>query len=285
MFSRQNEGFKYILTVIDCFSKYAFAVPLKNKTGASVRNALIQVFEQRKPEKLQTDRGKEFLNSLVQNYLAENEIQYFTTYNTKFKCAIVERFNRTLKSKMFKYFTFTGKNKYINVLQDLVLAYNNTYHRTIKYKPIDVNEDVKDYIFFNLYGVNSPREYLLNKINETSFKVGDSVRQKYILNTMDKGYYPNWTDEIFKVTNTSRGTQRPMYRIEAGDGTKIPQRMYTEDLQKVKPNYYRIEKIIRRDTQNGVRGFIVKWLNYPSKYNSFVPESEIINFNANRRNT
>ena len=102
---------------------------------------------------------------------------------------------------------------------------------------------------------------------------------------MDKGYYPNWTDEIFEVTNTSRGAQRPMYRIEAGDGTKIPQRMYTEDLQKVKPNYYRIEKIIRRDTQNGVRGFIVKWLNYPSKYNSFVPESEIINFNANRRNT
>ena len=111
MFSRQNNGYRFILTVIDCFSKYAFALPLKNKSGSEVKSALQRIIEERKPEKLQTDRGKEFINSSVQNYLKENDIQFFTTFNTLFKCAIVERFNRTLKAKMFKYFTFTGKKQ------------------------------------------------------------------------------------------------------------------------------------------------------------------------------
>ena len=285
MFSRQNNGYRFILTVIDCFSKYAFALPLKNKSGSEVKNALQRIIEERKPEKLQTDRGKEFINSSVQNYLKENDIQFFTTFNTLFKCAIVERFNRTLKSKMFKYFTFTGKNRYIDILQDLVNSYNNTVHRTIKLKPIDVTEDDTDFIFFNIYGVSNPREYLLNKFSKPNIKVGDKVRQKYLKTVMDKGYYPNWTDEIFTVTKSIKGKQKPMFNIESLLGDQIQERVYPEEIQKVKENFYRIEKIVKTVTQNGVKGYIVKWLNYPQKYNSFVSERDLVNFNVNRRNT
>ena len=102
---------------------------------------------------------------------------------------------------------------------------------------------------------------------------------------MDKGYYPNWTDEIFTVTKSIKGKQKPMFNIESLLGDQIQERVYPEEIQKVKENLYRIEKIVKTVTQNGIKGYIVKWLNYPQKYNSFVSERDLVNFNVNRRNT
>ena len=272
--SRVNKGFKYILTVIDCFSRYAFAEPVKNKNGNEIKRAFEKIFQNNKPFKLQTDRGKEFMNNVLQNYLKENNIIYFTTFNTQFKCAIVERFNRTLKEKMHKYFTSKGTTKYIDILQDLVDSYNNSIHRTINTTPSNVNFSNKDIIFQNIYGYPTPKEYLFSTQRKNKLKVGDTVRRKYLLNSFDKGYLPKWTDEIYKIEKTISGVQRPMYRI---NNTK--EKLYSEEVQKVKENLYRIEKIIKREEQQGVKGFIVKWLNYPSKYNSWVPEKDVIDLN------
>jgi len=122
-FSKQNENY-YILTVIDCFSKYAFPVPMKNKTGVELVEALKKIFSIRKCLILRTDRGTEFLNRSVQTFLEQNEVQHITSFNQDIKCAIVERFNRTLKSKMFKFFTAKGTRRYIEELSNFLISYN-----------------------------------------------------------------------------------------------------------------------------------------------------------------
>ena len=274
-FSKENNGNKYILTVIDCFSKYAFALPLKNKTGIEVKKALEKIFKERNPDKLQTDRGTEFTNPTVQNYLKYMDIHFFTTFNTTFKCSIVERFNRTLKAKMYKYFTAKGTRKYLEVLPKLVHSYNHTYHRSIKTYPANVNESNKKVVFFNLYKVATPRDYIFSKYSKTKLQSGDKVRKAYELNPMDKRFYPNWTDVIYTVDKSIKGRSKPLYVLKSFDGHTLPQRFYPEEIQKVKENLYRIESIVKRQTLNGQPGYIVKWLGYSPEHNSWVPANAI----------
>ena len=110
-FKHYNNKVSYILTVIDIFSKYAWAVPIRKKTGAEITRAFESIFAQRKPEKIQTDKGTEFINRETQKLFADHNIHWFTTENVEIKCAVVERFNRTLKERMFKYFTANGTKR------------------------------------------------------------------------------------------------------------------------------------------------------------------------------
>ena len=269
-FSRINKGYKYILTIIDVFSKYAFAVPIKNKTGNEVKSALVKIFRQRKPMKIQTDQGKEFKNRIVQNYLKSKGVIFFTSYNKTFKCSIVERFNRTLKAKMFKFFTSKGKKRYIDNLQDFVDSYNRTKHRTIKMRPIDVNLDNQDEVFYNTYGVETTRDYLMQSIKgkQKSMLRGEKVRRKYDLRPMEKSYLPNWSDEIYTVEKSIKGT-KPMYSIRF-NSQSIPGKFYPEELQRVRDQVYRVEKVVKTRLRNGRQEYFVKWVNYPSSYNSWV---------------
>lgn len=139
---RSNSNTSFILTVIDMFSKFAFTIPLKSKSALSLREAFLKIFScGRVPLKLQTDKGTEFTNKIVQAVLNKFEIHFFTTTNSNIKCAIVERFNRTLKTKMFKYLTAHSTKRYIDVLSELTHSYNHSMHRTIKMRPADVTRD------------------------------------------------------------------------------------------------------------------------------------------------
>ena len=131
---RWNNKTTFLLTCIDVFSKYAHVIPLKDKTGRTIVQAFKKIFSQldRPPFHLQTDAGKEFLNKQFQKYLKENKVHHFTTSNQETKSSIVEIFNRTLKRRMFRYFTKHNTQRYIDILQDLVRSYNNTFHRSIK---------------------------------------------------------------------------------------------------------------------------------------------------------
>lgn len=128
-----NDGIRYLMTTIDVFSKRAYVKPLKNKTGKAIIDAYEKIFNESKvkPLNLQTDKGKEFVNKEVQKFFSENKINHFTTRNPDVKAAVVERFNRTLKTRMWRYLHFKNTLRYINVLKDIVSAYNNSYHRTI----------------------------------------------------------------------------------------------------------------------------------------------------------
>ena len=150
--SRYNKGYKYLLTCIDIFSKYAWVVPLKTKQGQELVKAFQMILSSgRKPNKLQTDQGTEFLNRVFQKLVRDNNIDFFTV-NSGLKASVVERFNRTFKNKMYKYFTAKNTLTYINVLPQLVSSYNNTYHRSIKMKPSQVTKANEAQVWDTLYG-------------------------------------------------------------------------------------------------------------------------------------
>ena len=123
--SRKNKGIKYLLRAIDLYSKYAFVIPLKDKKGISVVNAFNKIIKQfnRKPNKIWVDQGGEFYNNVFEKWLSDNIINMYSTYNEG-KSVVAERFIRTLKNKLYKHMTATGKNVYYNVLDDVVNKYN-----------------------------------------------------------------------------------------------------------------------------------------------------------------
>ena len=166
LLSKYNKGIRFLLCVIDIFSKYAWVVPLKDKKGISIVKAFQIILKQsnkRKPNKMWVDKGSEFYNAYFKKLLRENDIVMYSTHNEG-KSVVAERFIRTIKSKIYKYMTSISKNVYIDKLDDIVDEYNNTYHTTIKMKPIDVKD--------NTY-INTSKE-INNK--DPKFKVGDYVR-------------------------------------------------------------------------------------------------------------
>ena len=216
LLSKYNKGIRFLLCVIDIFSKYAWVVPLKDKKGISIVKAFQSILKQ-------SNRKK---------WLRDNNIVMYSTHNEG-KSVVAERFVRTLKSKIYKYMTSISKNVYIDKLDDIVDECNNVYHTTIKMKPIDVKD--------NTY-INSDKE-INNK--DPKFKVGDHVRISKYKNIFAKGYMPNWSEEVFvikKVKNTVPWT----YVINDLNSEEITGTFYEKELQKTNQEEFRIEKVIRR---------------------------------------
>ena len=142
LISKYNKGIRYLLYAIDLFSKYAFVVPLKDKKGTTIVNAIQSVLgnSKKKPNKTWVDQGSEFYNTRFKKWLKDNNIGMYSTHNEG-KSVVAERFIRTLENKIYKHMTAILKNVSFDVLNDIVDKYNNTYHKTIKMKPIDVKSD------------------------------------------------------------------------------------------------------------------------------------------------
>ena len=268
--SRYNKGYKYLLTCIDIFSKYAWVVPLKTKQGQELVKAFQMILSSgRKPNKLQTDQGTEFLNRVLQKFLRDNNIDFFTV-NSGLKASVVERFNRTFKNKMYKYFTAKNTLTYINVLPQLVSSYNNTYHRSIKVKPSQVTKKNEAKVWDTLYGddVQKPVRY----------KVGDRVRISKVKRMFEKYYLPNFTEEIF--TAYKRMTRQvPVYKLKDDAGEILDGTFYEPELQKIIKNddVYRVEKILRKRKRKGGVEYLVRWKGYEDpKFDSWVQESDIL---------
>ena len=168
-YSRENKGYNYLLTVIDIFSKYAWAVPLKQKTGEEVAKALESIFKQgRVPLKLHVDQGTEFYNKTCKQLLQKYKVHLYSTYS-HLKASIVERFNRTLKSNMWKKFSLQGSYKWTDILPELISKYNNIKHRTIGMKPKDVNHENESSVLQRFFNGKCVRD-------KPKFKVSDKVR-------------------------------------------------------------------------------------------------------------
>lgn len=262
-YSADNENNRYLLTVIDTFSKFAWTAPIKNKTGSSVTEAMENILNKgRIPNNLQTDDGKEFFNTTFQSLMKKLHINHYSTFSP-LKASIVERFNRTLKNLMWKEFSANGSYCWINMIDTLTKKYNNSKHRTIKMKPSKVNATNEKQILSTIY------DHI--KIHITpKFKVGDFVRISKYKHVFDKGYTPNWTTEIFKITKVQH-TNPVTYLLEDYQGNPIKGGFYELELQKSKfPDTYLIEKVLRRKKDQ----LFVKWLGFASDHNSWIPISK-----------
>ena len=257
-----NNEITFLLTVIDVISKRAWCVPLKSKSAAALVTAfreLLSNSNNRAPTTLQTDKGSEFLNRPLQRLLKEYVVHHFTTNNEDTKATIVERFNRTLKTRMWRYFTKNQTLRYVDVLQDFVRSYNDTYHRSIGMAPSAVNGANQEMVWQRLYGHDGG--------GTPKYRVGDRVRISKAKRHFAKGYMANWTEELFTIVDVHR-SDPPVYRLVDWDGDST---FYEPELQKVivpAGKTYRIESELRR-RKNG-REVLVKWFGYPESFNSWI---------------
>lgn len=229
--SRKNGGNKYILAVIDCFSKYAWCIPIKRKTPSEVLKAIDILFSstERRPITIQSDKGREFDNKVVRKYFTEMEISYKTTKDPVTKASICERFIRTIKSIIFKYFTYTNTNRYVDVLSSLLYVYNNRTHSTIGMPPSQVNEKniLKVWTYMNKRKIKSSFNYCTPKYCD-----GDIVRISNSKKVFDKGYKPKWSNEIFTVEKCIL-TKPISYRLKDSNDIPINGDFYESELQKI----------------------------------------------------
>lgn len=268
-YSKENRNMKYILVVINIFSKMAYARALKTKTGAEVTYAMKSILNEIDSpiKKLHVDNGREFYNQHMKSLLNERNIQQYSTYSTM-KAAIVERFNRTLKRMLWMEFSLSGSYKWINKLQDVINKYNGTKHRTIKMKPIDVNKFNEQNLLNTVYNYKIHIPFK----NKNKFRVGDNVRISKYKHIFEKNYTANWTCEIFKVRKIL-STDPVTYVLEDFNGEDIAGSFYEEELQMVKdPDIFLIEKIIRRKKDK----VFVKWLGFDEKFNSWIHKNDVI---------
>ncbi len=269
---KENKGNKFILTAIDVFSKFAWAFPLKSKKGIEIVQILKKILNSKEGKKiryLHTDKGTEFYNMNVKNLLKTKNITHFSTYNDEMKASIIERFNRTLKMKLWKYFTKTGKFNYIDVLPKLINSYNNTYHSTIKTEPTKINQKNKEKIWWNIYGLPDLPIY------NPKFKNGDYVRITSYKMTFDKGYIPTWKEEIFKIKK-KLNTNPITYKVVDLNDEEIEGSFYNEELQHVDlPKEFKIEKIIKSHGKGKNKKIFVKWKGYSDSFNSWIKASEL----------
>jgi transposase InsO family protein len=261
-----NDGYSYILTCIDVFSRYAFAVPVNDKRGLTVSAAFGKIFADRAPNMLQTDRGLEFLNAQVQEVFRKNNVHHYYSLNDDIKAALVERFNRTLKSRLYRYMTHHRTNRWIDALDDVVKSYNASYHRSIETAPNDVTLGNVEEIARRLYPPKPPLPY--------KYDVGDRVRITKYKHVFQKGYLPNWTHEVFKICE-----RYPTYPVTYGlrdlAVESIKGKFYEQEIQRVEKrddDLFEMEKILKTRKRGSRVEYYVKWKGYQEKFNSWTSD-------------
>ena len=216
---KDNDGYRFLLTVIDVLSVYAWIVPLKDKTGKSLVDAFNAVFKKDGRETVKT------VNKEFQRFLASKNVRHFVTYNET-KAQIVERFNRTLKNRMWRYFMFQNGRHYVEALPALVKSYNKAYHRSIGTAPERVTQINVQEIWHRLYG----KDFLKRSAQvRFKFKVSDKVRISKTKGTFERGYLPNWT-EVFSIAQRLRRIP-PVYQLKEYDGTMLEGIFYERELR------------------------------------------------------
>lgn len=260
-YAHQNKGYKMIMVVIDCFSKFLWTRPLKTKTGEEITRTFSDILTStaRWPKNLQTDQGTEFYNSKFQSLMKKRNINHYNTFTVK-KAAIAERVIRTLKSKLYKYFSLNGTYKWIDVLQQLTKEYNSTRHHKTGFKPEDVNKSNESKILKKCYShlkIAGPRK----------FKVGNIVRI-----SKAKHVFDNWTTELFKIIKI-KITNPITYLLEDMQGQPISGAFYEEELQKTKnPDIYLVEKVLKKKGKK----MYVKWLGFNNRHNSWIDKIDVV---------
>lgn len=269
--AKYNSNYKYLLTCIDSLSKFAFVIPLKDKSGESITSAFKKIFKTRQPRKLRTDMGKEYLNRKFQAFLKDKGIIFFTSKNET-KAAIVERFNQTLKNKMWRFFTATRQQRYVDVLEDMVDSYNETVHGSTGMAPADINVMNAENVWRKMY--NFPHK---QKQRKTKFKVGDMVRISKAKKTFEKGYRPNWTREVFKIVKVYK-KERPEYRIQDLMGEDILGKFLDQELQAVRSDekqQFKVRKILKTKGQGQSKEHLVNWEGYPDKFRTWITTKDM----------
>ncbi|XP_060557374.1 uncharacterized protein LOC132717822 [Ruditapes philippinarum] len=282
----KNDGYKYLLVAIDIFSRFAFCQAMKRKKAIDVVKALRAILSgSRKPNTVRSDKGQEFRSKDVNKYFDQMGIHHFYAQNTEIKANYIERFIKTLKHKIFRYILQKRNQRYVNVLQDLMSSYNNTTHSSLNATPSSINKVNESESRLQQYLIRTkshkPKNEPRSKKKTTrrfKLKLGQTVRMSHVRNIFDREYSQKWTGEIFKITTRFKRDDLPVYKVEDWDGEPIDGTFYQQELQAItvdENTEYHVEKILQKRTRKKQRQVLVRWLHWPKKYDSWIPEDDV----------
>ena len=214
-----NRGYRYVLVVIDNFSKFGWTIPLKNKNAQTIKDSFenILISSKRKPNLIETDHGKEFYNIFFQDFLNKNNIKLYSR-NSSFGSVFAERFNRTFRDLLKKIVFEHGDAKWIDILPTITKQYNNRIHSSTKMTPIQASlKKIEGYVYKNLLDKR--------KKVKPKFQIDDLFRTADLKKTFSKGDTTNWSYKLYKITEIINDII-PSYKIN-----NLPER-YNESLLK-----------------------------------------------------
>ena len=264
-----NNGYRFVLVAIDVFSKFAWAVALKRKTAEEVLRGLEIIVKDMTPKKIQCDRGLEFFNRRIETWLKARKIEMYATYNYDMKACVVERFIRTFKGHLYRYFTEKSTDTYFRVLPDIIQSYNRSYHRSIKMTPCEARKPMNESLVYdNLY-----RQCRKDHHAPPNLKVNDAVRVSRYPSAFLKSYTKNFSTEYFFIDSVER-TQPVVYRLRDLTGERIKGTFYQQELKKISVDSnasFEIEAVL---AEKGNK-FLVKYLGWPNKFNEWLPKKQV----------
>ena len=280
----KHNAYKYILVIMDAMSRFAWTHPLKTLTGKEMIKALKTVLPEHLPQNFHSDLGSEFYNSDVKQYFKSRQIKQFPALTEK-KASLAERLIKTLKSKITRYMHHNNTFEWVKVLPEITESYNLTYHRSIDMSPAQAMK-TDDVTLWNIQYLPKPviKKPVSSKPPKPrsifKFKLGDKVKLSFIKSVFSRAYDSRWSDEYFIVTNRTNKQNIPQYSIKDYSNDPIEGTFYSEELQHVYLSDdvntdYKIEKILKRRFKNRRKEVLVKWEGWHSKFNSWIPDSEV----------
>lgn len=269
-----NDGEKYMLTVVDVFSRFAWARPMLTKSANDTFAAFIDIVDSsgRTPKKIWVDQGAEFYNSTFKKWMKGNSdtspVIMYSTFGES-KSVVVERFNKTLKTKMWHYFTEKNTRRWVDELPRLILSYNKRVHSTLGMSPWEASK-----------AKNAKKVYLIHNQADADggdrvprYQIGDVVRISRIKGIFEKGYLPNFSREVFTVVETQVpfSLSEPItYKLQDRFGEVLQGSFYDAELGSVKyPDVLLVESVLKEKMVRGEKQLLIKWLGYPEKIRGF----------------
>jgi Integrase core domain len=251
----ENDGYKYILVVVDVFSRYAWCIALQTKNAKDVWDAFSIALREHKPNFIWVDKGSEFYNATWTSRLKGLDVGRYSTYGGMYKVSIAERFIRTLKHRIWFEFVRDNTRKWIDRLDEIVDEYNNTIHSAIRMTPIEARkEDNED----KLYKAMLPP----TSVGKPKFSLGEWVRISRAKDKFEKGFHPNWSYEIYKIVSIKLTSPVRYYLVDYY-GEEIEGAFYENELQQVSdPSFFPVEKVLKQRTYKGRKEKLVKFLGY-----------------------
>ena len=278
-----NDDFSYIMIVIDVLSKYLWVEAMRDKTMTTAASAFKKILSRsggRICVLLQSDQGCEFTGSSFQKMLKKHGIHFRFTRDPVTKACVVERVIRTLRERIWRYLTHKNTKRYIDVLQNVVSAYNKSVHSGTKLKPSEVDAYNKNLIARHRSQTVNARGAQLK--NNVKYSVGRHVRVSRLKSTFERGYEQNFSQEIFRVKRISKRQGIFTYFLEDLNGEDIDGFFYAQELapvatSRVENGTFQIDKVIKVRGQGAKREALVSWKGWPKSFHSWVKYSEIKN--------